>query len=969
MLKAIFFGLEMALIRMKRLKAQTLITTLTIAIITSVSLSLTWGTTLIQINMISNSLDSILTDYNVRIIDDDSDDINIQELADIFSNNSNIERTIIKLFPNPEIFAGSFFLSRKSTEFDLPEKQNIDFFTTLFGFSNSDFEYYQNKINQAIGIELIELQANDTIISSVTAKKLNLTVGDSLFLHHQNISNSSDILNNNASQTSYCVKIVKIWDLTSTDEVFNDITEIPIQRIHEIPKITDFVIMGTQTYLNCINHFFQDPSNTTILNNGIIAVFINHEFLIDRNNITSMIDRYSQITNNLWLGIEYWEPVNTEIILSSYLENEITAIIVKISDSTFNFVLLGVLFLCLLLIFYLIYVQLRIHQSRHHIGLLKLRGVSNFFIYSNHLSEGVVQGLLGGLIGVLFSIGLLIGINTYFFPSNLVKSFILDFLYLNSSELVLTNVLIGMTIGLIGHTLIFLQVNDLTLKELILRTERFNHPGKKQKLGNWRYFFIFSFTSIVSWISFQLLTQFDIGGVWSILLLITQDILSLLLLFTPISLIIGMLGLFVQKREAIERIFFPLFQPFLKGLTPLFFKDFWRRSRHTSILILLIALTTFSAICPTILVATQKKIAEKNIIEEMGSNIRLNGEFRQFETPKFHNFMNNNSNIIASSSYIISQTGYFFGGSVGTVSTPIFALNTPTTYLKTILFEDLSVSLLEEAEEKLSLVTENNIIAPIEFYERYYWNIGDIRKITLSGSLSQKTVNFCVAGFYQWLPGLKFSNKQLGQNGVICNSDYLLNQTDIFEDTDTTFIIRLDHTISELEKDEFYQIIRNNLRNFHIEVLEDRISEYQNSFEGRFSDIFDIIFLLAIILGSFGISWFILTILRAEEQELAIFRSRGLSKFSLIKINITRIILIEMLGTGTGLFGGIIAIILYIDPLLPNFQIYDISLPILPFIKVMGLLTFMIAFHFLVTLIDLALWFRHDIVSDLGFKE
>ncbi len=967
MLKTTFFGLEMTLIRMRRLKVPTLIATLTIAMITSITLSLTWGTTLIQTNMVSDSLDSILTDYNVRIIDEDSSDINIQGLAEIFSNNSDVERAIIKLFPNPEIFNGSFLLSRNSTV-NLPETQN-DFFTTLYGFSSLDFEYYQHIIKQAIGIELIDLNDNDTIVSSVTAKRLNLTVGDSLYLYHQDMPNSSSTLEDNSSQTSYCVKVVKIWDLTVADEVFNDITEIPIQRLHEIPKITDFVIMGTQTYLNCINYFFQDVSNTTILNNGIISVFTNHESLINRNNITSLIDRSSQITNSLWLGIEYWKPVNTEIIWSSNLENEITTIFVKISDSTFNFVLFGILLICLLLVFYLIFVQLRIYQSKHHLGLLRLRGASNFLLYSNYLSEGGIQGVFGGLLGVLFSTGLLIGMHTYFFPDNLVTSYLLDFLYLNSSSLILTNVLIGLTIGLIGHTLIFLQVNDLTLKELILRIERINQNSKKQKQGSWRFFFIFSFASILSWIFFQLLTQFDIGGAWSFFLLIAQDILSLLLLLTPISLIIGLLGLFVQEKDRIEKIFFPLFKPLLKGTTPLFFKDFWRRSRHTSILILLVALTTLSAISPTILVATQKKIAEKNIIEETGSDIRLNGEFRQFETSRFQNFIKNNSNIISSSSYIISQTGYFFGGSVGTVSTPMIALNTPTTYMKTILFEDLSVSLQKESEEILNLVTENNIIVPNDYYEKYYWNIGDIRKITLSGSVLQKTVNFCVIGFYQWLPGLDFSNDQLIQNGIICSFDYLVNQTDLLGDTDTTVIIRLDRTISEKERDEFYQIIRTNLRYLTIEILEDTINEHQSSFEGRFSDIFDIIFLLAIILGSVGIGWFILSILQAEKQELAIFRSRGMSKLSLIKINITRILLIELLGTGTGVFVGIITIVLYIDSLLPNFWVYNISFPLFPFIKAMGLLTFMIAAHFLVTMIDLALWSRHDIISDLGFKE
>ena len=98
MLKETFLGLEMVFLRMKRMRGSTFIAILTISLITSISLSLTLGTTLIQINMISNSLDSVLTDYNVRIIDEDSSDINIQALADIFSNNSDFSFYLVACF-------------------------------------------------------------------------------------------------------------------------------------------------------------------------------------------------------------------------------------------------------------------------------------------------------------------------------------------------------------------------------------------------------------------------------------------------------------------------------------------------------------------------------------------------------------------------------------------------------------------------------------------------------------------------------------------------------------------------------------------------------------------------------------------------------------------------------------------------------------------------------------------------------
>ncbi|MFX0170476.1 MAG: FtsX-like permease family protein [Candidatus Hodarchaeota archaeon] len=969
MLKVIFLGLEMAFFRMRKLKVTTTIIIINVTIISSLLVSLTWGTSIIQINMISNSFNSILTDFNVRIIDEDSPDINIQELRDSIMLINNVEKAIIRLFPNPEFFSGSFFLSQNTT-FNQSKAQNTNYFPIILGFSSSDFEFYQDLINQATNIKSIELNDNETVISSITAKRLNLTLGDSLFLQHQNTSIQSNMLKNTSSRNVYPLKIVEIWNLTTIiNEVLSDIMEIPVKEIHDIPKFTDFVLIGNHTYLNCMNNFFPNFSIKTILNNGIISIFINHESLIDRKNITSMVDRYTKIRNSLGMNIEDLKPLNTEIIWSSNLEQEINMINIAISDSTFKFVLFGSLLICLLLFFYFIFIQQKIHQSRHFFGIIRLRGGKKSLIYTNFLSEGVFFGLFGGSLSIFLSAGLMIGINSYFFPNTSIERFILDYLYLDPLTFVLANELIGITLGLIGHALIFLQVNDTTLMESIMRTKKFDHYNKTQLLGIWRYFLIFGFVTIFTWFFSKFLVIFDIGGVWSYFLYTVQEILSLFLVLTPISLIFGFLGFFIHKRDRIEHFFSPLVKPILKNLTPLFFKDFWRRSKQTLILIFLISLTTFLATTPVILIATQEKIAEKNIVRGIGSDIRLNGQYLQFEEVKFQNFITNNSNIIIKSSYIISFTGFFYGGSTGSVFSPIVALNTPTTFMKTIHIEELSGSLQKETKELLNLVTENNVIVPIGYHERYTWNIGDIRKVILSDGVLQKTIKFSIVGFYQWIPGLELSNNPLSLNGIICDFDYLENQTDFSGSIDTTLMIQLNKTISDQKRELFYQIIRSNFPSLQIEILEDRIINYQNSFEGRFIYIFDIIFFLAIILGSIVIISFVLLILYTERQDFAIFRSRGLKKISIIQLCVVRILVIELLGIGMGIFIGFISTLIYIESILPQFGIYDNLLTIDPFIKSLSFLIVMLTIHINVAFISLILLLKHDIIGELHFKE
>jgi len=950
----ISFGFQVVITRIKRLKRQSLITTLSISLVSSIFIGITFGTDTIQRNLISETLNSGITDINIRIMgEDDFDNINLKEITGKISNIDNVDRVIIKLFPRIDSSEESFSISHNS----ILENESNAQKTGLFGFSKEDLDFYQQKILSELKTQITTLNFRETIISSYTANKLTIQVGDFFYVNH---------FLDSKLESSYILKVGSIWDITNTHKVSQDISQIPTDNIHETTILTDFVLMGEDSYFNMMSTFFPDFSNGTIFNHGIISVFIDQAPLLEHNNFTMVMDQFSQLKISILRSIERSLPSNMEIILISSLEKEIEIVVRQLSHTVFSFTLFGLLIISLGLILLFIIVYTKVQDLKRFFGIMRLRGLNVASIYSFFLFEGCLLGILAGLISIIFSMGLIFVVNTFYFshnPSNVYSTiFSLQFILLLS----LSSIFISFLLGLIGHSIIFLQNKDTVIKDLLYNFDFLESINNKQSRSKWRKYFLLSIMIIIVWLLEDFLGQFDVGGVWSVFLSTGRDILSFFVLIVPLLLIIGFLKLFLDKKEKFEHACSILVRPILGDLTTFFFRDFWRRPQQTTRMVLIIILITITAVSPPILISTQESIEEMNIVNEVGSDIRIKGKFHQFEgidpIKKY-------PNTIVSSYYTISQFGFFEVGSIDPISTQMILLQTPSSYINTVQFEDFSTSLQNNLVELMRSLEGNNIIAPYSYADNFNWDIGDVRQISLvTEDYGANSVLFRVAGFYHWLPGLNLPPNPTF-HACISNFDYLANQTNIFGNADTTLILKLNQSISNQDKGTFLQIIEDSFYSFEVETLDDKLNEYHRSFEGRFHTIFDFLFILTILIGSLGICWFIIGSFQSEQHEFSILRSRGMKKSSIMKLIASRILLLDLIGLLSGLTIGIISNIIYIDFLVSQTNPYLHFLPVIPVIKIVVFLLTIFLSHIAVVVILLLTWSRKSIITDLGIKE
>ncbi|MFW9855884.1 MAG: FtsX-like permease family protein [Candidatus Thorarchaeota archaeon] len=937
---------------MKRRQSITIMIVLLVAFISSIIVGLTTGISTVQLSMVSDDLDSISIDFNLRIINRDSPITNITEIVNGLATTSYVEKVFVKLVPNPEVFPGLFLLSRDTI------LDRSGFNVLPIGVSGLNYEYFNYLNDVTIDYSrLIGLDKDETIISSTTATRLNLTIGDSLFLHYESPNDST-------SQTSYKLTIRDIWNLVPSDDAFLEITKLSATQPGKNPGFVDFAILALDTYISFMITSFQTVSINTIVNNGIISVVVDHFHLVDRRNITTIIDRYVYLNNDLWKKVESIKPLNAEIIWSSDLGARITNIHSKISDLSFIFLLFGLALMFLLLFLYFLFLHQRYRNERPLLGMLKLRGLGNRSILTTYLIEGAIEGFIGGLIANLLVIGSFLAINQFIIHINfylLLSNFYNDFQIIIS-----TNCLIGLMIGLFGQGLVY-PVIETPIKDLILQTEQ-SHLTMKF-FPYWRFFFLLPLLLVFSRFVLAFLTIFEIGGVWSLLLMNLQKILSVFFLFIPFFLSIGLLGLIYHYQRRIERLFSPFFAFFLNDLTVHLFRNFWRRGRQTLGLAFLVSLITTSSIALVFISTTNEELSEKYIVRDIGADIRLTGLYYQFETDAFQDFIDINSQSIDNSCLFLFKHGSFFAGSLGTVPIIIIALKSPTDYLGTIKFGDIAYSIKKTSGDLINLVSNNNIIVPLEFLEKYHWNTGEVREISLSTGITQETIRFSVEGFYDVLPGLGFKESQFRFQKIISDFDYINNQTSSINDLETAFLIRLNQNMTIQDRKEFFHILKNNFPFLQIEILEDALTDHQNSFEGKISEIFNVLIFFTIILGSFGISWFYVSILHRERQKISINRSRGMSIKSIMKLNIGYFMLIELFGVGVGLISGLFTLGVYIESMSPELNMYNNIFTLGPMTRSIVLLILMFACHLVMTIIPLLHWAKEDILRGLRFNE
>ncbi|MHA1448783.1 MAG: FtsX-like permease family protein [Candidatus Hodarchaeales archaeon] len=960
MLKSVKFALRMTLTRMRRLIGQTVAMILGIAVIIAILFAMIVGTNVIRVNMMSSAFASITTDINIQFITGNSNSSALEDIASGITDNNNVDAVITKLFPNKEVFSENMSLKSGSSIGGLGGNSSI---TGLFGLASADLSSLMTKIHQLTNgqvSEQIDLNPGEIIVSTTTASELDVSTGDTCFF---------DLFDNtNQPIKNYSVRVAGIWNLTSSEEAFNEITGIPSRALAG-EQITDFIILDKQTYLNLIKSFYTDINNDTILSNGILSISINHPSIIDRTNLTKIADRYNQVVDDIFSIIEALKPPESTILWESELGEEIAAINKQLSGSSLLFTLLGTALIVLLTGFYFILVQMKIDRSKHYFGMTLLRGSTITGVCQAFLLEGVFLGFIAGLTGAFLALTLLISFTLIILPATASES-IIQFLDLTSFlPLITGSTGIGLILGIAGHSLITLQLDGMTVKTLLLRSIETESPVERNQKGKWQYFFTISLITVIAWSVWKFLYQFDTGGLWTIFLMIGDTVISFSVLLLPVFLMAGLAGFVTSKKSVIERIFTPLIGLILGNLTSIFFKGFWRKSRQIKRMTFVIASITVIAVSSAVIIDTREVIARRSITNEIGTDIQISGNYQLLESLEvdFQEFLNENARLIASSSQYSVYQGSFFAGYEGTGFCRVIAIDSMTDFVNTIYPGIYSARIQMELLDLMALIVGNNVIAPLAFHESYDWNIGDVRKLSLYSIATSSTVAFQVAGFYQHFPVFAVTEKTK-ENVLICSTTYLTSSLNLSNNVNTNLLIRLNPDLPTQTKKQFFQLIKSTFHAFEITILEDEVEEYQLSIGGRLNIIFDIIFVLAVLFSAFGIIWFIYAMFQDEKRELSVYQSRGMNRSTIVKIITLRVLVVELVGITTGLSVSIITVIFYADLLLPQLAVYSYSIPVTLLIKTMALLVLMAIIHSIALIITSLNWTRSDILTNLHFR-
>jgi len=427
-------AMSITLTRMRRLKGQTISMILGIALIIAILFSIIVFTSVIRVNLMLSAFDSIYTDINIQFITDNSNNSIMDDVKAVIMENNYANAVIVKMFANNEVFNKKISL-RNESGLSLRDNNSI---IGLFGFTNEDLSLLVANIPQSTKdriSEQISLEYNEIIISNTTANKIETRTGENCVIEFTDYTNQSI--------ENYSVKIAEIWNLTSSNDLFNEITKIP-SKVFDGEQITDFIILNKQTYINVS--------------------------IIDRTNLTATVDRYNHVVDNISRIIETSTPSETVVIWENRLGEEIVAVLKQISESSSLFTLLGMSLIILLIVFFFILAQMKIDRSKHYFGMLLLRGSTITSNSCAFLFEGLLIGVLAGIAGLVFVFMLFIILTYMILPLTTYES-IINFLDPNNFLPLMTgSIIIGLILGLAGHSLIFLQLDGMIVKKLLFQS-------------------------------------------------------------------------------------------------------------------------------------------------------------------------------------------------------------------------------------------------------------------------------------------------------------------------------------------------------------------------------------------------------------------------------------------------------------------------------------------------------------------
>ena len=977
--------------RFKRSKSDTLIVFSAIALAITFTLGITVGTKYLQSTIVLADLDSVITDISIGVsLPEVTDQADMNSVTDALNQLSSVDNTIIKQHTRDRYrgdgeLVHEFGIDTNATStFDRIDQSSPN----ILSFDSDDFRSYVEVSNirmQKHDNALLTL--NTTIISPYLARKCNVTINDTIFLHY--FRYPGWYISNEISNKSFPLKITNILSVPSESQEAKELLRSPFLYQTE-GRIRELLIVESATFLNLLESLMGDYRGI-VTSQFVVSLFLHREPIIDSYNTVKSPSMLGSIETEVVNTLQKILPQGSVLYTQNLLLEELRVLEADISSLQQTLTVVSLPVICLVLGITLLSRIISINNQIRQYGVWICRGVSKNDLKNAFLIEGAILGVFAAIGGVLSSLVLISSL--YFIIPNDKNFFQWLYVFINNLPSIGVNSLfLGIIIGVSLNYIVSRNVMKIQPIETVQQYRSGITRWFIEKRKNVRWV-IFPLAIIVTiWMILRIISLIGFLGMFQLLFQLSEDIPSLLLSLLPILIVLLLILIITNRRDLFAKYMISFSFPLNLNVQEIMRLNYLRRPKHFSNLAFLTAIAFSMGIAPIMLSQSAHDVSIRQIKREVGSDIRITGTYEQLKpvTPStFHNLSSHieavtpmiwvDSDILVNFSY--KDNGYQGTGTEHR-STGVLAIQ-PENFVEVSHFEDCftpdnqSNELFSQLRSDVATAVapicyKNYEISAGEYVEH---DIGSVIPIRFSFTNGESVfAYFTVIGFFYLIPG--FTQKYFNPpTPLICSIDYLesLNITQrLFSISSKeplmSWLIKIDPQANDAIRERVFHVIHDYFQDSEVFFLDDVVRSFLTTPTGSIVIIMDTMFFMVLMVTIFGLGLVFFQTFRERRTEVAIYRSRGMKVGDINTMFLFEVLSLDVLGAIFGVTIGFVTSLTYTDALINPHPVIPVYM-FFPGVKIILFLGILAVTHILMIL-GLSYWStRQSILGHLRVRD
>ncbi len=963
--------------RFKRSKSDTLILFSAIVLTITFTLGITVGTKYLQSTIVLSDLDSVITDISIGVsLPEVTDQVDMRSVTDTLNQLPFIDNTIIKQFAWDFYWGDGGLIHDFGIETTaISTLDRIDGSSPhILSFNSNDFRNYVELSDiEMIKLNNVLLTSNATIISPYLARKCNVTINDTIFLHY--FRYPGWYISNEISNKSFPLKITNILSVPFESQEAKDLVRNPFHQ-YTISIFKELLIVESTTFLNLLDSLMGDYSGI-VTSQFIVSLFLHREPIIDSYNTVKSPNRLGSIETEVVNTLQKILPKGSVLYTQNLLLEELRELEADISRLQQTLTVVSLPVICLVLGITLLSRIISTNNQIRQYGVWICRGISKKDLKNAFLIEGAILGVFAAIGGVLSSLVLISSL--YFIIPNDRNFFQWLCVFINNLPSIGVNSLfLGIIIGVSLNYIVSRNVMKLQPIETVQQYRSGITRWFIEKRKNLRWV-IFPLIIIVTiWMILRLISLIGFLGMFQLLFQVFEEIPSLLLSLLPILIVLLLILIITNRRDLFAKymIFFSF--PLNLNVREIMRLNYFRRPKHFSNLAFLTAIAFSMGIAPIMLSQSAHDVSIRQIKREVGSDIRITGTYEQLKAVTPSTFHNLSSHIEAvtpmiwvDSDILVYYSYKNIYGYQGTGEehrpTGVLAIQS-NNFVEVSYFEDCFTP-DNQSNELFSQLRSDaaTAVAPI-CYKNYQidkdkyieHNIGSMLPVQFDFINGVLSVNFTVVGFFYLIPG--FTQKNFNPpTPLICSIDYLesLNITQrLFsrssKDPLMSWLIKIDPQANDAIRERVFHVIHDYFQDSEVFFLDDVVHSFLTTPTGSIVIIMDTMFFMVLMVTIIALGLVFFQTFRERRTEVAIYRSRGMKEGDINTMFLFEVLSLDVLGAIFGVTIGFVTSLTYTDVLINPYPVIPVYM-FFPGVKIILFLGILTVTHILMIL-GLSYW-------------